>query len=188
MEPSIGEPSLGYVEKLLAPYGVMFIGSRHAPMSPDKNRALLAFATAALLLGASSAPAFAALGGDAATVEQDSKLRHSQHIITPMLQFERHDLTSSAGGSVREYVSRSGKVFAVTWNAQLPPDLRQLFGSYFDSYRNAVVAQSAPGMHRQVFVVRPDLVVQAIGRVRAFQGVAYVPSLVPAGFDLSNLK
>lgn len=156
-------------------------------MSPAKN-VLRALAAATLLLAVFSSPAFAVLGGDAVTVEQDSVMRHAQHISTAMLQFERHDLTSRGGGTIHEYVSRSGKVFAVTWNAQLPPDLRQLFGSYFDSYHDAVVAQSAPGTHRQVFVVRPDLVVQAIGRVRTFQGVAYVPSLVPVGFDLANLK
>jgi hypothetical protein len=152
------------------------------------NHVLRALAAASLLLSVYSSPAFAVLGGDAASVEQDSTLRHAQHISTAMLVFERHDLTTSAGGSIHEYVSRSGRVFAVTWNAQLPPNLRQLFGSYFGSYHDAVVARSAPGRHRQVSVVRPDLVVQAIGRVRAFQGVAYVPSLVPVGFDLSNLK
>ena len=156
-------------------------------MSPANN-VLRTLAATTLLLAAFSSPAFAVLGGDTASVEQDSALRHAQHISTAMLVFERHDLTTSAGGSIHEYVSRSGKVFAVTWNAQLPPDLRQLFGSYFDSYHEALVAQSAPGTHRRAFVVRPDLVVQAIGRVRAFQGVAYVPSLVPVGFDLANLK
>ena len=161
-------------------------GNSYPPMSA--NHVLRALAATALLLGVFSSPAFAVLGGDTASVEQDSTLRHAQHISTAMLVFERHDLTTNTGGSIHEYVSRSGKVFAVTWNAQAPPNLRQLFGSYFDSYHAAVVAHAAPGTHRQVVVVRPDLVVQAIGRVRAFQGVAYVPSLVPVGFDPSNLK
>jgi hypothetical protein len=156
-------------------------------MNPAHTRVLRALTAAALILSVFSSPAFAFLGGDASSVQQDSALRHSQDVSTVKLQFERHDLTT-AGGSIHEYVSRSGKVFAIAWNGQVPPNLKQLFGAYFDSYHSAVAARSAPGMHRHVAIVQPDLVVQDVGRLRGFRGVAYVPSLVPVGFDLSDLQ
>jgi len=158
-------------------------------MSHAKYRALRmlpALATVALM--AAQTPALAALGGDAGSVQIDSVRLHGQLISTSMLQYERHDITTAAGGAVHEYLSRSGRVFAVTWQGQMPPDLRQLFGSYFEPLRAAEAAHSRPGAHRQVAIVQPDFVYQASGQLRAFRGRAYVPSLVPVGVDLSALQ
>jgi hypothetical protein len=79
-------------------------------------------------------------------------------------------------------------VFAVTWQGPTPPDLRQLFGSYFEPFRSAAAAQSRPGGHRQLSIAQSDFVVQAIGHLRTFQGKAFVPSLVPAGVSVAELE
>jgi hypothetical protein len=148
-------------------------------------RALPALAT--LTLAAFIAPASAGLGGDEDSVHTDSTRLRAQMLSTAMIQYTRHDITTGPDSAIHEYMSRTGKVFAVTWKGPLPPDLSQIFGSYFDSYRAAVTAQSHPGGHRQVHIVQPDLVVQALGRPRAFMGKAYVPSLVPSGVDVTQL-
>jgi len=158
-------------------------------MHSNGNRAwpllqVLGFATLLALL---QTPAQARLGGDATTIRDDSVRLHGQLISTPMLQYERHDITTSAGGVIHEYQSRSGTVFAVTWQAPLPPDLRQIFGNYFETFRAAEAAQSRPGTHRQAQVLQSDFVFRAAGRMRAFTGRAYVPSLVPAGVDADSL-
>jgi hypothetical protein len=153
---------------------------------PRLARALPALA--ALTFAAFIAPASAALGGDEDSVHTDSTRTRGQLLSTAMVQYTRHDITTGPDSAIHEYVSRTGKVFAVTWRGPLPPDLSQLFGSYFDSYRTAVVAQSHPGGHRQVNVAQPDFVVQSVGRLRAFTGKAYVPSLVPAGVDVTELQ
>jgi uncharacterized protein DUF2844 len=145
-------------------------------------------ALAVLTFAAFTAPAFAALGGDEDSVHVDSARFRAQMLSTAMLQYTRHDITTSPDAEIHEYASRSGKVFAVTWRGPLPPDLSQLFGSYFDSYRTALVAQSHPGGHHQLQIVQPDLVIQSVGRLRAFMGKAYVPSLVPAGVDVTELR
>jgi hypothetical protein len=145
-------------------------------------------ALAALTLTTLTAPAGAALGGDEASVHTDSTRFRAQMLSTAMLQYTRHDITTSPDAAIHEYASRSGKVFAVTWRGPLPPDLSQLFGSYFDSYRTALIAQSHPGGHHQLQIVQPDLVIQSVGRLRAFMGKAYVPSLVPAGVDVAELQ
>jgi len=153
---------------------------------PRLARALPALA--ALTFAALIAPASAGLGGDEDSVHADTTRFRGQMLSTAMLQYTRHDIATGPDSAIHEYMSRTGKVFAVTWKGPLPPDLSQLFGSYFDSYRTAAIAQSHPGGHRQVHIVQPDLVVQSIGRLRAFMGKAYVPSLVPAGVDVAELQ
>jgi hypothetical protein len=153
---------------------------------PRRGRALPALA--ALTFVALIAPAFAALGGDEDSVHTDATRLRGQVFSTAMMQYTRHDIALGPDGAIHEYLSRTGKIFAVTWKGPLPPDLSQLFGSYFDSYRETLIAQSHPGGHRQVYVVQPDLVVQSVGRLRAFVGKAYVPSLVPAGVDVTELQ
>jgi len=153
---------------------------------PRLARALPALA--ALTIAAFIAPASAGLGGDEDSVHTDATRLRAQMLSTAMLQYTRHDIATGPESAVHEYMSRSGKVFAVTWRGSLPPDLSALFGSYFDSYRTALIAQSHPGGHHQVHVVQSDLVVQSLGRMRAFMGKAYVPSLVPAGVDVTELQ
>jgi hypothetical protein len=149
-------------------------------------RALPAFVSLAFVWLTS--PASASLGGDADSVSADSVEFKGQRLRTAMLQFDRHDITTGSGTVVHEYLSRAGKVFAVTWQGPMPPDLRQLFGSYFEPFRSAAAAQSRPGGHRQLSIAQSDFVVQAIGHLRTFQGKAFVPSLVPAGVSVAELE
>jgi hypothetical protein len=141
-----------------------------------------------LLSGWLAMPASAGLGGDTASVSDDSVKLRGQLVSTGMLQYDQHDITAASGTVIHEYLSRSGKVFAVSWNGPVPPDLRQLFGPYFESFRSAAAAQSRPGGHRQISVAQPDFVVQATGHMRAFQGKAFVPSLVPPGVSVAELQ
>ena len=157
-------------------------------MSASKSRAAGALpALVCLALAGFAAPASAHLGGDYDSVSADSAKFRGQLLSTAMLQYDRHDITTSSGTVIHEYLSRAGKVFAVSWQGPLPPDLRQLFGDYFEPFSSAASAQSRPGGHRQVSIVQPDFVVQASGHLRAFQGKAYVPSLVPAGVSVADL-
>jgi hypothetical protein len=152
---------------------------------PRAARALSALAATSLAV--LSGPASAALGGDVASVRADTVQIRGQLVSTEMTAYTQHDITTGPNTIVHEYISRAGKVFAVTWRGPLPPNLPQLFGDYFETYRSAAIAQSHPGNHRHVSIVQPDFVVQALGRLRAFQGTAYVPSLVPAGVNIADL-
>ncbi len=156
---------------------------RHA-----RSKAPLGAATLATLVAvALSAPAADGLGGDAASVIDDGAHLQGQLISTRMPQFERHDITTGPGAVIHEYLAPGGSVFAVSWQGPMPPDLRQLFGSYFETFRSAAAARSHPGGHRQLSIVEPDFILQAIGRTRAFRGLAYVPSLVPTGVNIAEL-
>jgi hypothetical protein len=166
------------------------------PVRQFRPAGIPTMSTKSFLLGAALAvlcwqsPAHGALGGDVRSVGADLQLMHGQIQMTSMQQYDLHEITTSGGTLIHEYVTPQGKVFAVTWRGSFPPNLQQLFGSYFDQYQTAAAAsaQMHPGMHRMLTVTQPDFVMQSIGRARAFHGKAYVPSLVPSGVAIATLQ
>jgi len=157
--------------------------------SKPMNKLLVA---AALSLSAACfplTPAMAALGGNADSVSADNNALRGQLHSTPLVDYTVQQI-STGSLVVHEYVTRAGQVFAVTWQGPTPPDLRQLLGNYFASFHSAAVASHTanPGIHRHLNVAQSDLIVQAGGRLRDFHGLAYIPSLVPAGVSVSKLQ
>src|SRR5215475_9542856 len=71
-----------------------------------------------------SAPALAALGGDATSVETDRVSMKGALRISPLVAYDIHEIQTPSGTVIREYVSAQGKVFAVTWRGPGLPDLR----------------------------------------------------------------
>ncbi len=142
-------------------------------------------AAAALAIGGPAA--WAALGADAGSVPGDAAhLKAQSHGVNSLAGYNIEEMQIPSGTVVKEYVSQNGKVFAVSWRGPTVPDLRQLLGSYFEQY---TAAASEPHMsHRSLTVRREDLVVQSSGRMRAFFGRAYVPSLLPPGFQLQDIQ
>jgi hypothetical protein len=140
-----------------------------------------------LLALASSAPACAGLGGaamsPAATGVVGAKVMRQS---TSTDGYTVQETTAEDGTTVREYVLSSGVVFAVAWSGPRMPNLRQLLGSYFESYRDEAAARS-PG-RRPIAIDRPDLVVQSGGHPRAFHGRAYLPQRMPAGVSSDDIK
>lgn len=149
---------------------------------------LLQVLAAGAALAASSA-ALAALGADVASVAADRVALTAQQRITATLQYDLHEISSGAQ-TVHEYVSRQGQVFAVTWRGPVPPNMRQLLGEYFARFQSAAVAahQQSPGQHRQFQLAQPDLVIVSSGRLRDFRGIAYLPTLMPAGVTVGELQ
>jgi len=149
---------------------------------------LLALAAVALS-AAPASPALASLGGNADSVSTDSSALKGQLRSTPSVQYDVQEITSGIL-VVREYVTRSGQVFAVTWQGPVLPNLQQLLGDYFARFQSTAVAahQANPGIHRQLSIAQSDLVVQSSGRLRSFRGLAYLPSLLPAGVSVSELQ
>ncbi|MGH8260063.1 MAG: DUF2844 domain-containing protein, partial [Steroidobacteraceae bacterium] len=119
------------------------------------------------LLGGSSLPALAALGGDVSSVAADRvQMRAQLRGVTSGAGFTVHEIAAPSGTLVREYVAPSGTVFAVTWRGPSKPDLRDLFGSYFQQFVSASSMVRHGAATRRHFAVRePDLVVQSNGRM-----------------------
>ena len=123
--------------------------------------------------------ALAALGGSEQSVISDQiKLQASRKVV-PEHGYRVHEITREDGTSINEYVSFDGKVFGVSWKGPTLPDLSQLLGSNFAEFRNNLRPQAG---RRKAAVVRTgDLVVESTGHMRAFQGRAYLKSMLPAG-------
>src|SRR5207244_2001986 len=140
-----------------------------------------------VLTAAVATPAFAALGGDSATVQADVARMKGALRITSSAGFTVHEITTSYGTVVREYLTPADKVFAVSWHGPVIPDLRQMLGGYYGQYEQAASAPH-PGGHRHLAIERPGLVVQSSGRMRAFYGRAWAPDLLPQSFSVSDIN
>ncbi|MGB0014383.1 MAG: DUF2844 domain-containing protein [Candidatus Sulfotelmatobacter sp.] len=153
---------------------------------------LLVLGTACVILSAAF-PAWAALGGDITSVQSDQVHMQGTIRTTAKGSYTVHEIQSSAGTLVREYVastgSAAGKVFAVAWQSPWPPDMRQLLGSYFEQYLQAAKAQSTSRVGRRpVMIEQPGLVVQISGHPRSFTGRAYVPQMLPSDVRVEDIQ
>jgi hypothetical protein len=134
-------------------------------------------------------PALASLGGDVTTVQADQAKMQGSLRTTSNDAYTLHEIQTSTGVAVKEYVSTSGKVFAVTWQGHFHPDLRQLLGAYFEAFTEAEQAQRAQRRgHGPVQIQQAGLVVQVAGHMRAFVGKAYVPQMLPAGVRAEDIR
>lgn len=91
-----------------------------------------------------------------------------------------------SGTVVHEFVDATGAVFAVSWAGPFKPDLKRLLGRHFDRLQDGGGTRKADRAH--VEVNDADLVVQSGGHMGAFEGRAWVPSRLPAGFDTQEMK
>jgi len=133
-----------------------------------------------------AAPALAALGGDATSVQSDLVKMKGALRVTSSAGFTVHEITTSGGTVVREYISAADKVFAVSWRGPMIPDLRQMLGNYYGQFEQAA-STPHPGGHRHLAIEQPGLVVHSSGRMRAFVGRAWAPDLLPQNFSVSSI-
>ncbi len=130
----------------------------------------------------------AALGESADSVESDRKaLSAVRSAVTVYNEYTVHqiDLDSTV---VREYVSASGVVFAVAWNGLVHPDLTQLLGSYAGEYERGLEQTPREPGRRRLLVKTNEVVVEQWGHMRNLQGRAYVPTLIPSGVSIDEIK
>jgi len=136
---------------------------------------IAASVVAVLLLG--TAPARAALGESADSVQNDTKMLQGQLRSVVLPGYTVHQITREDGLTVKEFASPRGTVFGVSWQGPTMPDLSQLLGKYYADYQRAAQAR----VHRRgpITVRIGDLVVKSSGHMRSFRGRAYVDSLIP---------
>ncbi len=132
----------------------------------------------------------ASLGGTVSSVETDRVQMKSALIrIARNPAYTVHEIQSPSGTSIREYYGASGTVFAVAWTGEFPPDLRQLFGDYFDRYQTAIQqTRHARKARGRLAIDDPGLIVRSTAHTHAFSGIAYVPSLMPTGISASVVR
>ncbi|HEX4037539.1 MAG TPA: DUF2844 domain-containing protein [Acidobacteriaceae bacterium] len=148
-------------------------------------RALIALAAGVVLV---SSPAFASLGSDVNSVEADRVHMNASVSVSQASGYALHEIQSPAGNVVDEYVSPAGKVFAVAWHGQFPPQMQQILGTYFSQYSAALEAQPHRYGHPPLNIQLPGLVVQTAGRLRAHFGRAYIPDQLPEGVTADQIR
>jgi hypothetical protein len=137
---------------------------------------------------AAAAPAQAALGGAADTVEADRAHMAARMQSTFMATYTIQTLSADNGDTVREFVGSSGAVFAIAWSGPARPDLRQLLGDRFDIMQSDNAQASGRRRRAALTVDRSDFVVRTGGHSGAFWGVAYLPGSLPTGVSVEDLK
>jgi Protein of unknown function (DUF2844) len=132
-----------------------------------------------------SAPALAALGGDATSVETDRVSMKGALRVTPGVDYSVHEIETVSGMVIHEYVSAAGKVFAVSWRGPGIPNLPQLLGSYSEQLRQAATLPHYN--HHRMNIETADVVMQSSGHLRTHSGRAWAPALLPQNFSPKDI-
>jgi len=130
-------------------------------------------------LFAAALSGFASLGGSEESVVSDQVKFQASRKVVPEHGYRVHEISRDDGTLIKEFVSFDGKVFGVSWKGPTLPDLSQLLGSSFTEFQNSV--QPKAGRRKAAVVHNSDLVVESTGHSRAFQGRAYLNSMLPDG-------
>lgn len=101
--------------------------------------------------------------------------------------YARVHRTLRSGVGVDEFVDAGGRVFALAWSGPFKPDLKRLLGRHFEPFR-ARGAERRGGPHSHLAVETGEAVVVSEGHMGAFEGRAWLPSRLPAGFDTQEMK
>jgi hypothetical protein len=132
-----------------------------------------------------------ALGGQLRTPNQPQLSTGAQELqeqapVTSNPAYTVEQISTPSGVTVNEYLSANGTVFAVSWRGPAPPDLSQLFGSYFTEYQTGAAAPHAQRGH--LLVQTENLVVETSGHMRDLRGRAYLPALLPPGVSADEIQ
>jgi len=144
-----------------------------------------------LLLVATFIPidrAYALLGESRDTISADFNALKAVRRSTVSQEGYSVEEALSDATTVREYVSTSGVVFAIAWNGYVHADLEQLLGSYWSTY--SVARQNTARKHgrKRQQVTTDAVVVETWGHMRDLRGRAYVPSMIPTGVNIDEIK
>jgi hypothetical protein len=138
-----------------------------------------------LLLALLATPfAWAGLGESEGVINGERMRMRAFHLVERAPQYAVHELKSSDGSRVTQYVGVNGLIFAVSWHTLYKPDLSSMLGNSFSTYtRAARIAARNGGIQRQFLHQGDDLVMQNSGRLNVYSGFAYRPSLLPRGLN-----
>jgi len=130
-----------------------------------------------IVLAVAGSPVFAALGGPVTATPSGAGVQQAATAAGASYTHVQRQLDS--GTVVHEFADASGTVFAVSWAGPFLPDLRDLLGPSFSALQDS----AAKGRTSALSISRADLVLVSAGHMGGFEGRAWLPPKLPAGFD-----
>ncbi|AJX31187.1 DUF2844 domain-containing protein [Burkholderia oklahomensis] len=155
---------------------------------PPTRRRLARVLLVAAAVALAPAAAQSQLGSTAPNSSARTFAQTSPPLFSGAVTMRSH--VDAGGTTIREYATRTGLVFAYTWDGPTSPNLRQLLGERFATYQSHAVstdARARTGLHAGR-VAQSDFVVEAGGRMRAYVGRAWLPGAVPSGVSIDDLQ
>lgn len=133
--------------------------------------------------------AMAELGGTAQSVQADQqKLQGTRRVIT-RTAYEVHEIKTATNGTVREFVSPDGKVFAVTYEGRFPGESNAVLGAYASQVAQAKQAGPARAHVAGTVHLRTGyLRYRAAGHLGYFSMRAVVSNAVPNGVAMEEIQ
>jgi len=141
-----------------------------------------------LILVLAQAPAWAVLGQMEASVTTDQQRMRSEDRVQALESYKVHELTTTNGPTVREYVTPQGMVFGVAWQGRFMPNVNQLLGTYVNNLQNATPAQTQIRNRRGLIVKTSDFVYSNFCRMQICTGRAFVPAFVPSNVSAEVVR
>jgi hypothetical protein len=137
------------------------------------------------LLIFSSGSSFASLGSTPSNTGNTTLAARKSLVSSSSVPYTDIWKTLENGTVRHEYVDNNNVVFAVSWSGPYLPDLRETLGSHFDT----LVEESKKRRgHPQIMINRSDVVINSGGHPGSFEGRAYIPGTMPAGFTPNDIK
>ncbi|MBV9145067.1 MAG: DUF2844 domain-containing protein [Acidobacteria bacterium] len=137
-----------------------------------------------ILISMCASAAFAALGGDATTIQADQAHMRAQRQVAQNVRYTVHEMKAETGTTVHEFVSPAGKVFGVSWSGPVHPDMQQLLGTYYEEFQHFLPTHR---VHGPLVIRTGNIVLESGGHQRALTGRAYIPAMVPEGVSLEEI-
>jgi hypothetical protein len=124
---------------------------------------------------------------DAPTRGDGAAVQATQAVTAAGVAYTVLHRTLRSGVVVDEFVDAAGRVFALSWTGPFKPNLRHLLGRHFEPFR-AGGAKRRGGPHSRLAVDTGEAVVVSEGHMGAFEGRAWLPGRLPAGFDTQEMR
>jgi hypothetical protein len=131
-------------------------------------------------------PAHAGLGDEVAVVEKDRATLQARLMVSKRANYDIHELATDAGATVREFVGRDNKVFAVSWSGGFRPNLREVLSTHYDRYLEG--SRNLRRVRRPARIEVPGMVVFMGSYLRSFYGYAYLTEQLPDGFQAEDMQ
>jgi hypothetical protein len=139
------------------------------------------------VLAAGLSTGWAALGAKPAKLGPRVAASTSNAGSTGQAAYTETKKVLDSGTTVHEYLDAGGNVFAVSWSGPFLPNLKEILGEHFDVMTAQQRNQRAGG-RSPLHIRQSDVVIDSEGHMGAFQGRAWLPAQLPAGFDPQAIK